>query len=326
MSRELVDVYDDVWNLFGDLKSDTPILDSNTEVCCSHCGKNDEIELIDGYYACKLCGTFVERMIDNAAEWRFFNPEAGGHSKDQGRCGLPFNELLPKSSYNTTMCGTGKDCHIAKKYHIWNSTTYRERNLYSIFDMISIKAHNHGISVSIIDEAKSLYKKVSENRILRGDNRLGLIASSLYISCKTNHVPRSTKEIAKIFDMDLAVMTKGCKQFQKWMVIDVASTTASDFINRFASRIGLCCAAQHKCKEVATCIEVIGIVSENTPPTIAAACICLSSMIFNLNISKSDISKISGISSVTISKCMNRLCLYKDIITDHLNINSYNNR
>ena len=75
-----------------------------------------------------------------------------------------------------------------RKYQSWNSTSYKERSLFSIIDSISLQATNSGISPSIINEAKILYKGISELKISRGTNRNGLIASSIYMSCKVNKV------------------------------------------------------------------------------------------------------------------------------------------
>jgi len=55
------------------------------------------------------------------------------------------------------------------------------------------------------------------------------------------------------------------------------------------------------------------IISENTPPSIAAGCIFLFSKKKKLNITKKDISDICKISEVTINKCTKKLELY-----DHL--------
>ena len=45
----------------------------------------------------------------------------------------------------------------------------------NVFDSIQIRAINGGIPLCIIEEAKNLYKKVSEIRIHRGSNRNGII-------------------------------------------------------------------------------------------------------------------------------------------------------
>ena len=65
-------------------------------------------------------------------------------------------------------------------------------------------------------------------------------------------------------------------------------------------------------KEIASKAEELGIVSENTPPSIAAGSIYLLSEVENLNLNKKTIAKDCGISEVTISKTYKKLCPFKN--------------
>ena len=56
------------------------------------------------------------------------------------------------------------------------------------------------------------------------------------------------------------------------------------------------------------------IISENTPPSIAAGCIYLYIIKNKLNISKKKISEVCNISEVTINKCYLKINNHKDII------------
>ena len=287
-------------------------------VGCPCCGTL-EIILEDGNYYCIKCSTLVDRFLDASAEWRFYGGD-DNRSNDPTRCGLPTNELLPDSSLGSIIGFGSKETHdirIMRKYHMWNSMTYKERSLYNIFDTLTVNAINNGISKSIIDEAKMLYKKISEMKISRGDNRNGLIASSIYMSCKNNNVPRSAKEIAKIFNLKLPVMTKGCKRFQEIMKMNVKSTTAEDFICRFCSKINIEKGKRDTCKFVVHKAEELGIVSENTPPSVAVGSIYLCNVIFKWGINKKELSDACEISQVTVSKCFKKLYQYRDLIFEN---------
>jgi transcription initiation factor TFIIB len=192
--------------------------------------------------------------------------------------------------------------------------SYKERSLYNIFDNITVNAVNNGISQSIIEEAKNLYKKLSESKISRGENRSGLIASSIYMSCKTHKVPRSAKEIAKIFNLKTTTMTKGCKKFQDLMKIELESTNANDFIERFCSKLHLSSEIRELCKHIIQKSTELNVVSSNTPPSIAAATIYMCVVITKTDISKKDISSVCEISQVTLSKCYKKLYEYRAVL------------
>ena len=207
-----------------------------------------------------------------------------------------------------------------RNYNTWNNTSYKERALYQVFENMTIRARNAGISNCILEEAKHLYKKVSDAKISRGDNRKGIIASCIYVACKKfNKCARSTKEIADIFQIESTNMTKGFKKFNEIMltikenevrVDDYNISESIDFINRFCSNLNLEKDTNDLCKYVCKKIEDYDLVSENTPTSKAAGTIYFISYLFGLEISKKDISTVCLTSEVTISKCFGKLIDY----------------
>ena len=315
---------DSVWGLFNSFKDDglIPIQESDKDkdkevhvvlekMRCKDCG-NQEIILEDGDYVCK-CGAFVCRFIDMTAEWRYYGAE-DSKGADPTRCGLPTSDLLPGTALGSVI-GYSKnesyDVRIMRKYHLWNSMNYRERSLFGIFDTLTTNATSNGIAKNIIEEAKVLYKKLSEMKISRGDNRCGLIASCIYVACKNNKVPRSAKEIANMFNIKTTTMTKGCKKFQEIMKINTSSSTAEDFIYRCCSKLNIDKAKREICRDVAIRAEEHVISSENTPPSLAAGCIYLCDMLLEWNISKKDVADACEISQVTINKCYKKMHLFR---------------
>jgi transcription initiation factor TFIIB len=306
---------DSLWLLLSDLKLEDNSLDDKPKLseCCL---VEDNIILEDDNYICKVCNNVISRFIDFHAEWRYYGSE-DNKSSDPTRCGAPVNELLPDSSLGSIIsCQMfeSQTMRLIRKYHTWNSMPYKERSLYNIFDNITVNAINHGISQTIIDEAKILYKKLSESKISRGDNRCGLIASSIYMSCKTNGVPRSAKEIAKIFNLKTTVMTKGCKRFHDLLKLEVGSTNANDFIERFSSKLNLSSEIRELSKYIINKSLELNVISSNTPPSIAAATIYMSCIIIKNNITKKDISQVCEISQVTLSKCYKKLYENRSIL------------
>jgi transcription initiation factor TFIIB len=206
------------------------------------------------------------------------------------------------------------DMKLIKKYHMWNSISYKERSLYNIFENITVNAINNGISSSIIEEAKAFYKKVSESRISRGENRSGLIATSIYMSCKSNNVPRSTKEIAKIFNLKSTTMTRGCKKFNDIMRMNLESSHPLDFLQRFCSKLNLPNNMREIVKKIIQKADDLNVICENTPPSIAAGCIYLCNTAFNLGMTKKTIADACNVSQVTLVKISKKLQPFKDVL------------
>jgi transcription initiation factor TFIIB len=308
----------DQHNLWDVFKKEQKKEEVNNDICFSCQSTN--IERTDKEVICKDCGVINNNIIDHNAEWRWYSHD-DSKSVDPTRCGMPTNELLPQSSWGSTISfsyGESFDMKKVRTKHSWQAMPYKERSLYNVFMQIQHTAIDNGITQVIIEEAKVLYKHISETKISRGANRKGIIAACIYKACKLKGVPRSHKEIATIFGINIKHMTRGCKKFDEIMntvknqdSVNMIGSNSLDYINRFCSKLKLTPELSDICKHVCQKAEESCLVSENTPPSIAAGSIYLICNLLNINISKYDISEICKISEVTISKC------YKTLLTKH---------
>ena len=288
---------------------------------CGHCGSIDDIHLLEGNFACLRCHSVCSRFLDHGAEWRFHSAGDAQRGADPTRCCPPSSDLLPSlgsiigrgscrstPSGNTSLAsgGTG-GLRMVQKYQIWNSMTYRERTLCGVFDTLAVNAAQHGIAPCILEEAKALYKRLADAKISRGENRAALIASSLYLSCKSNKVPRSIKEIAAMFDIRVSAMTKGCRIFQQAVQLELDSSAPSDFVGRFCSRLGVDGKTIEFTRRVVARADELGILSEATPPSLVSGAIMLANIELKLGSSKKDLADACMVSPATVVKCHKRL-------------------
>ena len=285
---------------------------------CIDCDSFD-IVVLNGEVICRSCGSINDTVIDSHAEWRFYGSEDSKYS-DPTRCGLPTNELLPQSSLGSTIGfkpGESFEMRKIRNYHLWNAMPYRERALYNVFESIQIRAVNNGIPICIIEEAKNLYKKISEIQINEG--QIDIIIARVYKTCILQGCPRSAKEIAHIFKLNIKHMTKGCKKFDEIMnmnhsntqLVCTPSTNSCDFIQRFCSKLGLGENIIEICRYVCENVDKYdNFVDNSGPPAIAACSIYLVCTLLNINVTKRDISESCGITEVTINKPYKLLLKY----------------
>ncbi len=276
----------------------------------------------EGFMACKNpnCGVIYKDILDQSAEWRFYGADDNSNT-DPTRCGLPINPLLKESSYGCkVMCPQSSSYEMRKirRYTDWQSMPYKEKSQYEEFQKITILAQNAGLPKLIIDEAMVVHKKISEAKTFRGCNRDGIIAATIYISCRINNYPRSAKEIATIFFLDHTSATKGCKNATSIInelehslsnsdKTSFSKTTPSSFIERYCSKLGINNELTKVCKFIALIIEKRDLIPENTPHSIAAGVVYYTAQLCNLNICKKKVSIVSEISEVTINKCFKKL-------------------
>jgi len=308
---------DDIWNIMDGLRD---IKLDDGDIICS-CGSK-LIVVEDNMQICGECSSIIGKVIDNTAEWRYY----GGDSKndDPSRCGLPTNSLLPKSSLGS-MIGGNKfsnnfDIRRIRQYQMWNAMPYNERTLWNVFDKLTGVSLNNGIPQKIVDDAKVLYKRASEKKISRGDNKEGLIASCIYHACLMNNLPRSSKEIAKMFDIDPVILNKGNSRFQTLLQINVVSSSPLDFISRYCSILDMKMEDIDKCKKLVKFLEDSEIMSDNSPTSSCASILYYYSEKKKLGYVKKQFAEVCNVSEVTVIKGYKLLCKFDNYINKHIEL------
>jgi transcription initiation factor TFIIB len=286
------------------------------EIKC--CEKKENYEFSEKCeITCKICHNCISNIIDTP-EWKNYKDS----NVNMTRCGMPTNVMLPESSLGTTIkYDYNWKMNRVNRYQQWNSMPYKERSLYKVYMNISEKCSAADLPKIISETAQSYYRNISETKISRGSNRIGIIAACIYFACKECSVPRSTGELSSLFDIDSKIMTRGCKNFTEitWMskdrkrILSQKSVNLHDFTERFCHKLKVDPSHQEGIKKLSELCESLDLVNDNTPPAMASGCIYLYLRHKNIEIDKKSISDICKISEVTINKCSKKIELVKEI-------------
>jgi transcription initiation factor TFIIB len=305
-------------------------IDIYDETFCPHCGNEDALVIEEGCFECRICGVKQDIKLNMEQEWRYYG-DNDSKGSDPNRVGMPTNALLPESSLGSIIGSKGGDFSKLRQYHQYNIMPYKERSLWNTFTFIQNRCLMANIPGIIIEDAKCNYKMVSEQKISRGSNRKGIVANCVYFSCKKNNVPRSMKEIAEIFGINVSEMTKGKKKYEdimyqqsKCTMTHINSTNPFDYIDRFCSNLNIDLDIKHICQFVVFEAMRQDIFDDNTPPSIAAGAIFLVATVLNMRINKVSVHIATKISEVTISKCFKKLNQYKEQLFPRAAIQKYN--
>ena len=338
----------ELWNIF-DTEIENTNGSSNTPLECIYraCGNREKCEQCEyslafsdeGFLTCinSKCGIIYKDIVDQGAEWRYYGAD-DNQNNDPTRCGMPINPLLKESSFGCkVLCngGTSYEMRKIRRYTEWQSMPYKEKSQYDEFQIITTMAQNAGIPKMIIDDAMRYHKKISEFELtFRGDNRDGILASSIYIACRINNYPRTAKEIASIFHLDVTSATKGCKNAQ--LIINTlekdmdnkektsfGQTKPQAFIERYCSKLNVNQELTKVCTFISMKIEKQNLMPENTPHSIAAGVVYFIAQTCKLNINKRDIKNVSEISEVTINKCFKKLEKMKEELVPAVILKKY---
>jgi transcription initiation factor TFIIIB Brf1 subunit/transcription initiation factor TFIIB len=316
---------ENLWSLFDKYVDNVQETTIDKTKCIECKSSNLIMDSNKSNYTCTDCGAENGEIFEQKPEWTTFED-----GKDTGRCGIATNMFLPKSSQGTVISGSGFS--KLRMIQNWNQMPYKERSLSEVLQNIEKNMKTYKITKAIIDNAKILYKNISEIKhsdglnkgktiIIRGLNRCGLIAACAYYGAKLQNSPRSTKEIADIFGLKLRQVTKGCRKFLELinyqsLTYNLHSSHAHDFIERFGYKLKLKKNHIDIAKKIAENINKLDIASDHQPTSMAAGSILLVSHIYNLNILKKDISDIFNISEVTIIKAFKKIFPYEKVLRD----------
>lgn len=323
--------------LDNDLIKQKPLLETPETDICILC--NNVLEISEnGLPTCtnKTCGIIYTNTMDYSPEWRVYNGE-DKNGNDPTRCGNPINPHLVESSYGCkVLCNNSSTYEMRKirKWTEWQSMPHREKSLYSEFQFITSMAHNSGIPKIFIDNAISIHKDISEQKMFRGLNRDGIKAASIYISCRLNDCPRTAHEIAEIFKLDKTSATTGCsmavnilnnieRNCEPSQQSDLGATKPIAFIDRYCSKLNVNDELTKLAKFISHKLDNQNILSDNAPHSIAAGIIYFICQLCNQNVCKINIKKICGVSEVTINKCFKKLDSIKDSIIPKVILTKY---
>lgn len=331
----------DINDMFNDLDDKGIDLDQNNnmlhnevnnrENICPQCQTSEHIisDTSSGILVCKACGQVIGELLDANPEWRQYDDDNKG---EPARCGMPINQLLPQSSLGTSISGRGRN--RIKTLHGWNSMPYKERSLNLVLKEIHSRCDRGNILKCIEDDAKIMYKKISECKhikgknkgktiIIRGSNRKGLIAACVFFACRKKGATRSPKEIADIFDLKYTEITKGCKNLLKLNKIRKIELTADysspeHFITRYCHELKIKQEYIDVALKITKNIQKLNIASIHTPISIATGSILLMAEEKGLRfLTKRRIADKFHVSEVTILKTYKKLCQYADIVKDN---------
>jgi len=307
---------DDIWKMFDDNDKEK----SSKLIVCISCESKFLIS-DKGNIVCKDCGTINEHIFDQNPEW-VYNDD--GKNEGSIRCGAPINYYTPNSSLSTVIVDRNRNKYTKIiKLHSWNQQPYDERSRNDVNQMIDEKCKTNNISKAVAENAKYLYKKISEIKhksginkgnkiIIRGKNRKSIIAACVFNGAQIQKQPLSLKNMASIFEIDVTQITQGIAKLEELLddepllqnndVIDPGK-----FIFSYHGKLGLHRDYIPISITISEYLSHDDIVSNHQPVSIAAGIILLISKIYNLDINKKKISSTLNISEVTINKIYNKI-------------------
>ncbi|KAI7903985.1 cyclin-like protein [Cokeromyces recurvatus] len=272
-------------------------------------------EFASGDLVCGDCGLVLgDRIIDTRSEWRTFANDEGD---DPSRVGAAANPLLDGNQLDTVISrrdgGTGaaKDLN---KVHGRATAVKGERNLVQAYKEISAMCDSISLSKIVSDTAKQLYKRVEDEKLLRGKSSDAIIAACIFIACRQEKVGRTFREICALTRVPKKEIGRCYKSLQAKLQTNTSIMNSEDLMLRFCSNLQLPNYVQKAGIDLVKHAKEHGTLAGKSPISVAAACIYLVSYLYRQPKSTRDIAHVAGVSEVTIKSA------YKSLYAERFNL------
>ncbi|KAG7950862.1 hypothetical protein I3843_13G137300 [Carya illinoinensis] len=287
-----------------------------TDLFCPDCKRATEVvfDHSAGDTVCYECGLVLEaHSIDETSEWRTFANESGDN--DPVRVGGPSNPLLADGGLSTVISrpnGASGDFLSSSLGRWQNRGSNPDRSLIQAFKAIATMSDRLGLVATIKDRANEIYKKVEDQKPLRGRNQDAILAACLYIACRQEDKPRTVKEICSVANGATKKEIGRAKEYivkqlevEMGQSMEMGTIHAGDFLRRFCSRLGMNNQAVKAAQEAVQKSEELDI--RRSPISVAAAVIYVITQLSDDKKLLKDISLATGVAEGTIRNS------YKDL-------------
>lgn len=200
-----------------------------------------------GDLLCSKCGYVAdERMISDEAEWRNFGDDTNAEKWEKSRIGGAENPFFSDDANLGTIIrsfGTNNNRYSTFGANVLNLSKRHsvDNALQNAFVRITEMCDRINLPGSVVQCAKKVYHDVYRQLQLKGNILFidSKVAASVYIACRLEDCPRTSREIAAISEVMRHDILNSSKRIIKVLKLDVNKVDCGKLITRICKNVGL---------------------------------------------------------------------------------------
>lgn len=304
--------------IWSDLDQLLPKQNEEKPVNRNFCRECSGVKVIspEGLPTCSECGLVEDNFVDDTPEWTSGVTD-DGRVNDPSRCGNPnanpelFSQNWGKGTIISTQRSSTYENKRMAKINFHMSMNHKDRSLFHAYRDIDEACHT--LPEVVLKDAKMMYRKFNDEKLTRGAVRLGIKANCVLYACRLAQFPRTTKEIADMFGIQLKDISRTTQIF-KDTIMGVTEknyvTKAHDVMQRLLNSFEINRDQRLRCNKMCTATDDCVELMSKTPNSIASAIIYI---VLNPGITKAQVCEKCSVSVPTLNKIEN-------IIKKHLEV------
>ena len=290
----------------------------------SHREDCSRLELITdsgtGEVNCKNCGSVLnEKPIEVSSSFK---------TNDEG---VEINQTGPPTSIKfadmglSTLIGSankdstgkflnGENKRMFHRLRIWDKRSVSKSHnasytkAFTLLDSLKIKL---SLPESVVQKSALLYRKSVAKKVLIGRSTAEILCSLVYLSCRLSNTPRSIQDISEAANIKKKSLQRIYRMLVRELDIRPEAYSPTDFVNKISYQVNASEQSRRLAIDILTASMKLGLCEGKNPVGLASASVYLATSKHGESVSQVDISKISGISAVTIRE---RAKLLKQVV------------
>ena len=277
-----------------------------------NCKKNEMItDAYTGEIACGSCGIVSsDQIVDQGSESVGSNPN---DYMNNSRVGAKRSLKMIDMGLSTIIEAkdrdvTGKPLSLENRrmfyrLRMWDrnsrsaASSKSFQKAFILLDAISSKL---GLPESVVEETAYLFRKIAARKILAGRSTSAMLCATIYITCRITDTPRTLQDVVEAGNIKKKVLQRTYRFLAKELDLSPEAYSPSEFVTRIAKGLTLSEKTQRLAFKILDLCAKKQVSTSKNPMAMAAAAVYLASTITGESVSQLKISKISGISAVTI--------------------------
>ncbi len=273
---------------------------------CGHLAQLDDENT--GERICKDCGQVLVKNMVNYSSEKFSEdfqnartgPKISITSHDGG-----LSTVIGKSNFDSSHKPVSGPMKTSlNRMRIWDSRskvkTSSQRNLMLALLEIAKLKEKMALSDGIVERAAYLYRKASEKKLVRGRSVKTIVGACIYAACRDFETNRTIIEISKNMDEKRKPIAQSYRMLFRRLNLQISVPDSTNSIVRFSNNLGLSEQIKRDAILILDTLKEKQLVSGKKPDAVSATVIYMACIRNNENISQNKISKVSGITSITI--------------------------
>ena len=285
------------------------LISNNGEILsCTESIKITDFET--GEVVCQNCGRVLQDKISNARKDNnaFSKSEYASHFGS--RSSLRFHDMglatiIGKFNHDST--GKPVDYKMRpamKRMRFWDARSYTknssERNLRIALSEMEKLKEKLCLSDAIIERSAYIYRKAARAQLIRGRSINGMVGACVYAACREMDVTRTIIDISNNLQGNRSSLAKDYRILFQNLRLTVSVPDPIKCIIKIANNLDIPENTKREAIHMFDILKEKKLIAGKKPDSVAAIVIYMAGIKTGINLSQQKISKVSGITGVTI--------------------------